>query len=98
MKIYPFALLYLRSDSTTRTVPLADAKLSGPSDSFEKRLLNSIFLSLLKRDDIIFSFSCYLFVMHQGRSVSSNRATRGQIVNKAKRIRRNRTPFNHALI
>ena len=27
-----FALLYLRSDSTT--VPLADAKLSGPCDAF----------------------------------------------------------------
>ena len=29
-----FALLYLRSDFTS--VPLADAKLSGPCDAFEK--------------------------------------------------------------
>ena len=35
---------------------------------------------------MIFSFSCDLFVMHQGRSVSSNRATRGRIVNKVKRM------------
>ena len=31
------ALLYLRSDSTT--VPLADAKLSGPRDAFEKKVV-----------------------------------------------------------
>ena len=79
-----FALLYLRSDSTT--VPLANAKLSGPCDAFKIRLLNNFFLSLLKRDDIKFSFSCGFFVMHQVRLVSLNRATRGRIVNKAKRI------------
>ena len=44
-------------------------------------------MSLLKTDDMIFSFSCDLSLMHQGRPVSSNRATRGRIVNKAKRIR-----------
>ena len=43
-------------------------------------------MSLLKRDDTIFSFICDLFVMHQGRLLSSNRATRGLIVNKPKRI------------
>ena len=42
-----FALLYLRSDSTT--VPLADAKLSGQRDAFEKRLLNSIFFELIEK-------------------------------------------------
>ena len=31
---FEFALPYLRSDSTT--VPLADAKLSGPRDAFKK--------------------------------------------------------------
>ena len=41
-----FALIYLRSDFTT--VPLADAKLSGPCDAFEKRLLNSIFFELIE--------------------------------------------------
>ena len=44
------------------------------------------FLSLLKRDDTIFSFSYDLFLMLQGHSVSSNRDTRGRILNKAKRI------------
>ena len=32
-----FALLYLLSDSTT--VPLADAKLSGQRDAFEKKVV-----------------------------------------------------------
>ena len=94
MSILHIALLYLRSDSTT--VHLADAKLSGQRDAFEKSLLNSIFLSLLKRDDIIFIFSCDLFVMHQGRSVSSNPGTRGRIVNKAKRI--NVKAYNNAYL
>ena len=52
------------------------------------------FFSLLKRDDIIFSFSCDLFVMHQGRSVSSNRATRGRIVKKANKVNK---PYNNIL-
>ena len=58
-----FALLYLQSDSTTG--PLADAKLSGPPDAFKKGCQITSFLSLLKRDDIIWSpatikdgFSC----------------------------------------
>ena len=42
-----FALLYLRSDSTT--VPLSDAKLSGPRDAFEKKLLNCIFFELIEK-------------------------------------------------
>ena len=42
-----FALLYLRSDSTT--VPLADAKLSDQRDAFEKRLLNSIFFYFIEK-------------------------------------------------
>ena len=41
IKIFLFALLYLWSDSTT--VPLADAKLSGPRDAFEKMLLIASF-------------------------------------------------------
>ena len=77
-------MINLRSDSTT--VPIADAKLSGPRDSFKKGFQKTSFFCLLKRDDMIFSFSCDLFVMHQGRSVSSNRATRERIVNKVKRI------------
>ena len=44
---FEFALLYLRSDSTT--VPLADAKLSGPRDAFKEGLQRTSFLSLLKR-------------------------------------------------
>jgi len=50
---FKFALLYLLSDSTT--VPLADAKLSGPCDAFKKGLQLKYFLSLLKRDDIIWN-------------------------------------------
>ena len=41
-----FALLYLRSDSTT--VPLANARLSGPRDDLEKRLLKSTFFEVIE--------------------------------------------------
>ena len=78
--IWLFALLYLRSDSNT--VPLADAKLSGQLMLLKKSCYIASFLSLLKRDDIIISFSCDLFVMHQGRPVSSNRANRAQRANR----------------
>ena len=37
LNVFLFALLYLRSDSTI--VPLADAKLSGPRDVFEKKVV-----------------------------------------------------------
>ena len=43
------ANIYLWSDSTT--VPLADAKLSGPFDAFKKGFQIKSILSLLKRDD-----------------------------------------------
>ena len=84
-------MLYLRSDSTT--VPLADAKLRGPSDAFKKGFQTTSSLGLLKSDDIICNpaitkdgFICDLYLMYHDRSVTSNRGTRGQIVNKAKRI------------
>ena len=79
-----FALLYLRSDSTT--VPIADAKLSGPRDAFEKRLLNSTFFELIEKRWHNIQFQLRPFLMLQGHSVSSNRDTRGRILNKAKRI------------
>ena len=63
-------------------VPLADAKLSGPRDAFKKGLQITSFLSLLKRDDIIWNLAMRP-LMHQGRFVTSNRATRGRIVNNA---------------
>ena len=86
-----FVLLYLRSDSTT--VPLAATKLRGPRDAFKKGFQKISFVSFLKKDNIMKNtaktksgFSCDLFITHQGREVSLNRATRGRIVSKAKRI------------
>ena len=84
-----FALLYFLSDSTT--VPLAAAKFRGPRDALKKGLQKVSFLSFLKRDDIIMNpakTKIDLSLMHQGRESSSNRATRGRIVTKAKRIER----------
>ena len=66
--IMKFTLLYLPSDSTT--VPLADAKFSGPRDAFKKGFQILSFLSPLKRDDIIWNPATRPFFMHQGRSVS----------------------------
>ena len=54
-----FALIYLRTDSTT--VTLADAKLSGPRDAFKKVFQIMSFLSLLKRDDIKWNPDTQLF-------------------------------------
>ena len=51
------ALLYLRSDSTI--VPLADAKLSGKRDAFEKSLLNNIFFEVIEKKYSV-SFATFL--------------------------------------
>ena len=44
------------------------------------------FLSLLKKDDMIWNPATALFLMYQGRLVILNQSTRGRIVNKAKRL------------
>ena len=75
---------YLQSDSTT--VPLANSKLSGRRDAFKKDFQIASFLSLLKREDIIWNPAMRPFLIHQGRLVSSNRVTRGRIVNNSKPI------------
>ena len=42
-----FALIYLRTDSTT--VTLADAKLSGPRDAFKERFPYSVFFEFIEK-------------------------------------------------
>ena len=74
-----FALLYLWSDSTT------DYSASRClCDAFKKGLQKVSFLSFLKRDYIIRNITQtkngFSFLMHQGRNVSSNRATRATLV------------------
>ena len=59
-----FALLYLPSDSTT--VPLADAKLSGPLDAFKKGSQITSFLSILKKDDILWNPATQPFINESG--------------------------------
>ena len=89
-----FPLLHLRSSlSDSTTVPLAAAKFRGQRDAFNKGFQKKSFLSFLERDIIMKNpaktktgFSCDLYLTHQGRKESSNRSTRGRIVNKAKRI------------
>ena len=74
----------MRINSRTYTV-IRGIRVNGPRDAFKKGLQITSFLSLLKRDDIIWNPATRP-LMHQGCFVTSNRATRGQIVNKANRI------------
>ena len=69
-------------------MPLAAAKLCGPCDAFKKGLQIVSFLSLLIRDDTKINPAVKPFLMQQGIAVSSNRATRGQMINTTKWITR----------
>ena len=80
------APLYLQSDSTT--MPLADAKISGPHDAFEKRLLNSILFELIEKRWHNIQFQQQPFCNASGplSKFKSSHQSRGRIVNKVTRI------------